>query len=145
MQPLLELLEVCSVPFKKERCSDENTFVKKLPLFLNALCPFIKCTGLTDPKIDKSLLITTSASLVTKLASYQIEEIKNPKKKEVTENDKTKKGTINLSSPSKTQKKDTEEKQRLNYLKLNFPFLNSSTFTEIEISKEFLNQIYQKP
>ena len=56
------------------------------------------------------MLITTSASLVTKLASYQIEEIKNPKKKEVTENDKTKKGTIKPSSPSKTQKKDTEEK-----------------------------------
>lgn len=102
MQPLLEFIEVCSVPFKKEHCSDENTFVKKLPIFLNALCPFIKCNGLNDPKIDKPSLITSTAILVSKFASSEIEELKNPKKMENL------KKTLKNDNLSNTKKEETD-------------------------------------
>ena len=80
MESLLELIELCKVPFKKERSSDENTYVKKLPIFLNALCPFIKCGDLKAPGIDVPLLISRTSKLVAEFAAYQVDEIKKQDK-----------------------------------------------------------------
>ena len=79
---MLELIELCKTPFKKERSSDENTFVKKLPIFLNALCPFVKCAELQNPAIDTSVLIALTAKLISVFASYQVQDIKNQDKAE---------------------------------------------------------------
>jgi hypothetical protein len=117
------------VPFKKEKCSDENTFVKKLPLFLNSLCPFIKCSGLTDPKIDKPKLITSAASVISKFASYGVEEIKNPKKKVIGGNPNSKKKAVSKimqGSPQASQKGKEEEQ--------------NSQMYEVQIS--LINQLY---
>ncbi len=80
MPPLLELIELCKVPFQKEKSSDETTFVKKLPVFLNALCPFIKCADLKNPAIDTGVLIARATKLISDFASYQVQEIKNQDK-----------------------------------------------------------------
>lgn len=74
---------MCKNPFKKEKSSDETTFVKKLPIFLNAICPYIKCADLKNPGINTPLLIASAAKLISDFASYQVDEIKNQDKGEI--------------------------------------------------------------
>ncbi len=38
---LFQLLEVCKIPFQKEKSSDESKQVPNLPVFFNALCPYL--------------------------------------------------------------------------------------------------------
>ena len=77
---LLDLIDLCKTPFKKEKSSDETTFVKELPIFLNAIAAFIRCTDLTNPDIDVPLIISSSTRLISEFAAYQVDEIKKQDK-----------------------------------------------------------------
>lgn len=39
---MLNLLEVCKVPIRKEKSSDETKQVPNLPMLFNSLCPFLR-------------------------------------------------------------------------------------------------------
>jgi hypothetical protein len=80
MSPLLDLLDLCKQPFKKEKSSDENTFVKKLPNFLNVIALFIRCSDFANPDIDIPLIVSSACKLIAEFAAYQVDEIKKQDK-----------------------------------------------------------------
>lgn len=109
---LVNFLELLKVPFKKEKSSDENSHVPKLPQLFNALCPLIKFECPNDAaKYDT--VCCQVASLITEFASFGIKEIRE---KEADEAEKMmfgnerrlyKNGTRNLIGIAKSEVPET--------------------------------------
>ena len=100
---LLNFIDLLKVPFNKEKSSDENNHVPKLPQLFNALCPLLKYDS----------VCAQIADLIQNFASFGIKELRE---KESTDEDKAmsgnesrlyKNGTRNLIGISKSDIPET--------------------------------------
>jgi hypothetical protein len=68
-------LEICRIPFVKEKSSDENIHVPNIPVFLNSLCPLLKYET-PDRSMDYEAMCVEIANTISEIASYGIQELK---------------------------------------------------------------------
>ena len=69
---VIQLVELCKIPFAKEKSRDENLLKPLLPKFFNSLCPLLcfDAEGDGNPVFDQ--LVVEIASLVSEIASFGI-------------------------------------------------------------------------
>ena len=105
---LLNFIDLLKVPFKKEKSSDENSHVPRLPMLFNSLCPLMKFECPND-SVNYDNLTGAIANLITEFASYGIKELRD---KEADETEKIihgnesriyKNGSRNLVGISKSE------------------------------------------
>lgn len=78
-------MDVCKVPFEKEKSSDENKQVPNLPILFNSLCNYLRYDLAQTNAIDNDfksviqydVLCTEISNTISAIASYGIQEIKD--------------------------------------------------------------------
>ena len=75
---MLHLLEITKKAFKCKKANDQIKEVAiSLPIFLNCLCPLLKCEGMSNEEFDFEMIIIQAASVISAIASQGVQQIKD--------------------------------------------------------------------